>query len=149
MKPVLTVEGKGIEIYALFYRDSKVHSVTVIDDNGVSKTYHDVNENTQYYTEKPLQIDFNKCLKWDGQHDDVVAALEKRIESYEEHLQELANEFISIYNDGNLPFPGIEAEAVQKEHRELMNKLEGLYETKRIVLVELEGGEEDVRTLED
>ena len=71
MKPVLIVEGKRIEIYAMFYREGKVQSVSFFDESGVAVTYHDASEDMQYYTEKPLQIDFSKYLKWEGRYEPI------------------------------------------------------------------------------
>ncbi|MER2048177.1 MAG: hypothetical protein ABTA23_08065 [Solibacillus sp.] len=94
MKPVLTVEGKEVEVYALYYRDSKIQSVTVVDENGTSKVYHDINEDTQYYVEKPLQIDFKKNLKWVGRYDELYQTLDKAINDKATELQDLAIEHI-------------------------------------------------------
>lgn len=141
MKPVLTVEGKEIEIHALYYRDNKVHSVTVIDDSGVRKQYHDINEDTQYYTEKPLQLDFSKALKWHGRYNPIYDALDKMLEDKTTELQDLAIENI----ESQQPFTPNEIQKkyfyVQREQMGLMDAQEMVFEMMEDD-VDLSGGEE-------
>ena len=143
MKPVLIVEGKKLEVYALFYRDSKVHTAVAFDENGVEKKYHDVSENTQYYVEKPLQINFSRCLKWVGQHDDVFDSIGELIAQNQLEIQLLADE---IANDVEEK-PFAVNEKVQ-ERKELKQRTFGLMDAQEIVQafmqddVDLSGGEE-------
>lgn len=141
MKPVLIVEGKQQEIYAMYYRDSKVHSITVTEQGGVLKTYHDTSENTQYYKEKPLQIDFNECLKWQGRYDDVHKEIQKELEAKESQMTRIAIE--NMHNE--LPFTPNEA---RKQYFDLLNQQIGLMDAQEVIElfmeddVELSGGEE-------
>ena len=142
MKPILIVEGKEIEVYALFYRGGKVHNVTVIDDSGVTVQYHDIKENTQYYTEKPLQLDFDTCLKWRGRYDEVYETIDKAINDKAIELQELAIENIETYQ----PFTPNE---IQQKYFYLQREQMGLMDAQDIVHgfmeddVDLSGGEEE------
>lgn len=143
MKPVLIVEGKQKEIYAMYYRDSKVHSITVVEDFETMKSYHDASENTQYYVEKPLQVDFNKCLKWVGQHDDVFDSIGELIAQNQLEIQLLADE---IANDVEEK-PFVVNEKVQ-ERKKLKERTYGLMDAQEIVQafmqddVDLSGGED-------
>lgn len=141
MKPVLIVEGKQQEIYAMYYRDSKVHNITVTENGGVLKTYHDTAENTQYYKEKPLQIDFKKCLKWGGRYDPIYETIEKMLEDKSSELQELAIEYIETKQ----PFSPSD---LQQEYLLKQREQMGLMDAQDIVSefmendVDLSGGEE-------
>ncbi len=141
MKPVLIVEGKQQEIYAMYYRDSKVHSITVTEQGGVLKTYHDTSENTQYYKEKPLQIDFNECLKWQGRYDDLHKEIQKELDVKESQMMSLAIE--NMHNE--LPFTPNEA---RKKYFDLLNQQVGLMDAQEVIElfmdddVDLSGGEE-------
>lgn len=143
MKPVLIVEGKQQEIYAMYYRDSKVHSITVTEQGGVLKTYHDTSENTQYYKEKPLQIDFSKCLKWVGQHDDIFDSISELIAQNQMEIQLLADEIANDLEEK----PCIINEKVQ-QRKVLKQRTYGLMDAQEIVQafmlddVDLSGGEE-------
>lgn len=142
MKPVLIVEGKEIEVYAVFYRDNKVHNIGIIDEHGVSRTYVDINENTQYYTEKPLRIDFNKCLKWEGRYDPIYETIDKMLEDKSHELQKLALEYIETKQ----PFTPSDLQQEyflkQREQMGLMDAQEIVYEFMEDD-VELNGGEEN------
>ena len=142
MKPVLTVEGKQLEVYAMFYRAGKIHSVSVIDENsGVVVTYHDSKENTQYYTEKPLQVDFDKCLHFEGRYSPVFDALDSLIESQQKEVQDLATEIV----DSETPFRDFD---LMKKRNNLKQRTFGLMDAQDIVSefmeddVDLSGGEE-------
>ena len=141
MKPVLVVEGEQKEIYAMYYRDSKVHSITVTEQGGVLKTYHDTSENTQYYNEKPLQIDFNECLKWQGRYDDLHKEIQKEIDSKESQMTRIAIE--NMHNE--LPFTPNEA---RKKYFDLLNQQVDLMDAQEVIElfmeddVDLSGGEE-------
>lgn len=141
MKPVLIVEGKQKEIYAMYYRSGKVHSITVTEKGGVLKTYHDIAENTQYYKEKPLQIDFNVCLKWQGRYDDAHKEIQKEIDSKESQMTRIAIE--NMHNE--LPFTPNEA---RKKYFYLLNQQVGLMDAQEVIElfmeddVDLSGGEE-------
>ncbi|BAK15815.1 ribosomal protein S3 [Solibacillus silvestris StLB046] len=143
MKPVLIVEGKQQEIYAMYYRDSKVHSITVTEQGGVLKTYHDTAENTQYYKEKPLQINFSECLKWIGQHDVIFDSIGEVIAQNQLEIQLLADE---IANDVEEK-PFAVNEKVQ-DRKALKQRTYGLMDAREIVQafmqedVDLSGGEE-------
>lgn len=140
MKPILTVEGKQVEVYALFYRAGKVHNVSVIDENGVTVTYHDVKENTQYYVEKPLQIDFDEALVWQGKYTEVVNDIESLIKQKNGELVKLAINHIESEN----PF-GIDD---KKEYFSTQREIIGLRDALDIIDdymmddVDLSGGEE-------
>ncbi|MEG0380438.1 MAG: hypothetical protein RR603_01920 [Kurthia sp.] len=126
MRPVLTVEGKQAEIFALYYRDNKIHSVTVIDDYGVTKNYHDIKENTQYYTEKPLQVDFEKALKWVGRYDEIYETIDKAITDKGLELLELAVENIETKQ----PFTPNE---IQQKYFYMQREQVGLIDAQEIV----------------
>lgn len=151
MKPILTVEGKEFEVYAVYYRDSKVHSVTIMDENNVARQYHDINENTQYYIEKPLQIDFSEALKWKGQYKPVIELINKRIEAHEELLAEYETELMQEYR-ANLKarFASDKMRDLAEKHAIMSNVVDGLHEALGIAVqdvhmvedVDLSGGEE-------
>ena len=141
MKPVLTVEGKQLDVYALFYREGRVHSVTTIDKGGVTTIYHDTKEDMKYYVEKPLQVDFEKCLEFEGRYDPVFNAIDSLIGSQQKEIQGLA----TIIADSETPFSDIE---LVKKRNELKQRTFGLMDAQDIVSeymvedVDLSGGEE-------
>lgn len=137
MKPTLTVEGKALDVWAVYYRDNKVHSVSAIDDNGDATTYHDIKENVAYYTEKPSQIDLAIALNWEGQHKEIIDKINKRIDSLEERMIELAFDYIQH----DAPF----AEKVesQKEWHRLNQQVRGLFQA-----IEIVEGKHDEGTVE-
>ena len=143
MKPVLIVDGVQKEAYGIYYRGGKVESITVIDKSGVPRIYHDTSENTQYYTEKPLQIDFNKCLKWVGQYDEVFDSIGKLVEQNQKEIQDYATEIADEME--NKPF--VINEKV-KLREELKQRTYGLMDAQDIIQifmqddVDLSGGEE-------
>ena len=137
MKLSLTVEGKERNVCTAYFREGKIHSVSV-EENGVVTTYHDTKEKITYYIEKPSQIDFDTCLKWVGRYAGVEELIRKRIESKEERLIELAQDFIDAYVDENLVFPEVEIKAITYEYKQIQASLIGLYETLNVVH-ELEG----------
>lgn len=144
MKPVLIVEDNEIDVYALYYRENKVHSVAVVNDYGVITNYHDIKENTQYYTEKPLRLDFDECLKWRGRFEPIYETIDKVLEDKGQELQDLAIEFIesSIVQ----PFA---TEGLKQKYTLLQREQMGLIDAQEIVHgfmeddVDLSGGEED------
>ena len=138
MKLSLTVEGKEQDVCAAYFREGKINCVSVIDENGVIVTYHDTKEKMDYYIEKPLQIDFDTCLKWQDRYVDVVELIRKRIDAKEERVIELAQEFIATYLDEELAFPEVEVKALKCEYKQVQASLNGLYESLNIVH-ELEG----------
>ena len=141
MKPVLIVEGKQKEIYAMYYRDSKVHSITVVEDFETMKSYHDASENTQYYVEKPLQIDFKKSLKWIGRYDPINDAIDKVLIEKGDELQDLAIEYIETKQ----PFSPSD---LQQQYLLKQREQMGLMDAQDIISefmeddVDLSGGEE-------
>lgn len=141
MKPTLTVEGKEFEVCSIHYRNNKVNSVSVMDEYGVMKTYHDVSENTQYYTEKPLQLDFETCLKWIGQYDGIHQELTHLIEARQSELNVLAHEIARttlpfLPNEKQNDYFEIERESVIL--RDVIEMIEGCMQDD----VDLNGGEE-------
>ena len=137
MKLSLTVEGKEQNVCAAYFREGKIHSVAV-EENGVVTSYHDTKERTDYYIEKPLQIDFDTCLKWVGRYDGVEELIRKRIEAHEERVIVLAQDFIATYIDEELVFPEVEITSLKREYKEIQGSLNGLHEALGIVH-ELEG----------
>jgi len=143
MKPVLIVEGKQQEIYAMYYRDSKVHSITVTEKGGVLKTYHDTAENTQYYKEKPLQINFSECLKWVGQYDEIFDSVGQLITQNKSEIQNYATEIADEVEER--PFAINEKVKLREE---LKQRTYGLMDAQDIIQVfmqddvDLSGGEE-------
>ena len=133
MKLSLVVEGKKQNVCAAHFREGKINGVSVLDENNVVVTYHDTKEKTTYYVEKPLQIDFEKFLKWEGKHDDIIEAIKKRIEAKEERVIELAQDFIAAYVDEELVFPEVEIKSLKNEYCKLQASLNGLYEALDIV----------------
>ena len=133
MKLSLVVEGKKQNVCAAHFREGKINSVSVLDENNVVVTYHDTKEKTTYYVEKPLQVDFEKFLKWEGKHDDIIDAIKKRIEAKEERLIELAQDFIAAYVDEHIPFPDIEIMSLKNEYKQVQASLNGLKEALDIV----------------
>ena len=137
MKLSLTVEGKEQNVCAAYFREGKIHSVSV-EENGVVTTYHDTKEKMTYYIEKPSQIDFDTCLKWVGRYAGVEELIRKRIEAKEERVIELTQAFMDVHTDEELPFPEVEGKALKHEYKQVQASLNGLYETLNIVH-ELEG----------
>jgi len=133
MKLVLTVEGKEHNVYAAYFRGGKINSVSVLDESGVFTTYHDTKEKTEYYIEKPLQIDFDTCLKWEGRYAGVEELIRKRIEAKEERLIDLAQDFMAAYIDEHIVFPEVEIKAITYEYKQVQASLNGLYESLNIV----------------
>ena len=137
MKLSLTVEGKERNVCAAYFREGKIHSVSV-EENGVVTTYHDTKEKMTYYIEKPSQIDFDTCLKWVGRYAGAEELIRKRIEAHEERVIELAQDFIATYIDEELVFPEVEITSLKREYKEIQGSLNGLHEALNIVC-ELEG----------
>lgn len=143
MKPVLIVEGKQQEIYAMFYRKGKLENITVVEDGGVQKTYYDTSEDTQYYREKPLQIDFSECLKWVGQYDEIFDSVGQLITHNQSEIQNYASEIADELNEK--PFA---VNAKVKLREELKQRTYGLLDAQDIIQVfmhddvDLSGGEE-------
>lgn len=141
MKPVLTVEGKQLEVYAMFYREGKLHCISTVDGSGVTTTYHDSKENTQYYVEKPLQVDFDKCLHFEGRYSPVFNALDSLVEAQQKKVQRLATQIA----DSETPFLDY---GLTKERNNLKQRTFGLMDAQDIVSefmeddVDLSGGEE-------
>ena len=138
MKLVLTVEGKEHNVYAAYFRGEKINSVSILDESGVTVHYHDTKENTQYYIEKPLQIDFDTCLKWEGRYAGVEELIRKRIEAHEERVIEIAQDFIAACVDEHIAFPESAFASLRNEYKEIQASLSGLHESLNIVH-ELEG----------
>lgn len=141
MKPMLTVEGKQLEVYAMFYREGKLYSVSTKDEGGVTTTYHDTKENTQYYVEKPLQVDFDKCLHFEGRYSPVFDAIDSLIILQQKEVQDLATQIA----DGDTPYP--DTDLVRKRNN-LKQRTFGLMDAQDIVSefmeddVDFSGGEE-------
>ena len=133
MKLSLVVEGKKQNVCAAHFREGKINSVSVLDENNVVVTYHDTKEKTTYYVEKPLQVDFEKFLKWEGKHDDIIDAIKKRIEAKEERLIELGQEFMASYFDKKVVYPEVQMDSFENEYNQLQASLNGLYEALDIV----------------
>lgn len=144
MKPVLIVEGKQQEIYAMYYRDNKVQSIEVKEDGGVFKTYHDISEDTQYYREKPLQVDFSECLKWIGQYDEIFDSVGQLITHNQSEIQNYASEIADELEEK--PFV---INAKVKLREELKQRTYGLMDAQDIIQVfmqddvDLSGGEDN------
>ena len=142
MKPVLVVDGEVKEIYAMYYRGGKVHSVTVLQGFDVLRTYYDISEETQYYKEKPLQIDFKKCLKWIGRYDPINDAIDKALIEKGDELQDLAIEYIETKQ----PFSPSD---LQQQYLLKQREQMGLMDAQEIITefmyedVDLSGGDDD------
>ncbi|MGA4519626.1 hypothetical protein ACPA0F_20420 [Solibacillus silvestris] len=147
MKPVLVVNGEQKEIYAMHYRCGKIQSITVREVYDVLKTYHDITENTQYYTEKPLQIDFKKCLKWVGRYDPIYDSIDKLLVEKGDELQDLAIEYIETKQ----PFSPSD---LQQQYLLKQREQMGLMDAQDIISefmeddVDLSGGEDDVQRMQ-
>lgn len=120
MKPVLIVEGQELEVFAVYYRENKVNSIVVINQDTSSVEYHDINEDTSYYQAQPLKIDFDKHLIWKNKNDDVINKIKKRIDSYEERMVELSFNYIKHTQ------PFADNVADKTEFVELEHKISGL-----------------------
>lgn len=142
MKPVLIVNGEQKEVFGIYYRGGKVESITVIDKSGVPRIYHDTSENVQYYTEKPLQIDFKKCLKWVGRYDPIYDSIDKLLVEKGDELQDLAIEYIETKQ----PFSPSD---LQQQYLLKQREQMGLMDAQELVTeymyddVDLSGGEEE------
>ena len=137
MKLSLTVDGKEQNVCAAYFREGKIHSVAV-EENGVVTSYHDTKEKMDYYIEKPLQVDFDTCLKWVGRYDGVEELIRKRIEAHEERVIEIAQDFIAACVDEHIVFPESAFASLRNEYKEIQASLSGLHESLNIVH-ELEG----------
>lgn len=143
MQPTLTVEGKQLEVYAAFYREGKIHSVTIYDESGNSVTYHDITEDTKYYIEQPLKIDFATALK----SPEFEAQITERENKLIEHLEEMCNKeskeieafAYEAFNSEESPF---EAEVLKGKKREFklhQQRILGLIDATEEVKAYLEG----------
>ena len=143
MKPVLIVEGKPKEIYAMHYRKGRLENITVVEDGGVHKMYNDIAEDTQYYREKPLQINFSECLKWVGQYDEIFDSVGQLIAQNQSEIQNYASEIADDLEEK----PFVVNEKV-KEREEMKQRTYGLMDARDIIYmfmhddVDLSGGEE-------
>src|SRR5690606_5840935 len=142
MKPVLVVDGEVKEIYAMYYRGGKVHSITVLQGFDALRTYYDISEETQYYKEKPLQIDFKKSLKWIGRYDPINDAIDKVLIEKGNELQDLAIEYIETKQ----PFSPSD---LQQQYLLKQREQMGLMDAQEIITefmyedVDLSGGDDD------
>ncbi len=139
MKPNLIVEGKRYNIAQMGFNDEgQVTDATIFKD-GVCTLYYDA-KTASHYIESQKLLNFSEAFSWEGQFDEVITAIEKRIEAHEERVIEISQEFIKIYADGEVPFLEVEAKKLQQEYKEIQLVLNGLYEAKKIIF-DLEGGE--------
>lgn len=99
MQPILTVEGKQFEVYAVYYRSGKINSVTIENESGNLVTYHDINEDTQYYIEQPLKIDFATALKYPAFEVQITERENKLIEHLETMLTSESDDLTGIAID--------------------------------------------------
>lgn len=118
MQPTLTVEGKEFEVYSVYYRQGKINSVTVEDESGNLVNYHDINEDTQYYVEQPLKIDFATALKFPGFDAEIKQREDKLIEHLDTMLTNEDNNLLGMANDMartkvELPFEKLEEKLVK------------------------------------
>lgn len=143
MKPVLVVDGEVKEIYAMHYRKGRLETITVVEEGGVHKMYNDIAEDTQYYREKPLQINFSECLKWVGQYDEIFDSVGRLITQNQSEIQNYASEIA----DELEVKPFVINEKV-KLREELKQRTYGLMDAQDIIQifmqddVDLSGGEE-------
>lgn len=103
MKPVAIVDGKKVDVEGVSYYDNKPHSVMVKPDY-----------RTLYFHKDNIE------LIWQDRYAPVGEMIQKRIDAYEERMNDLAIDFI----ESNRPF---EVE-VQKEYHRLKEHVEGLIE---------------------
>ena len=147
MKPVLIVDGEQKEIYAMHYRKGRLENITVVEDGGVHKMYNDIAEDTQYYVEKPLQIDFSKCL-FDESKLEVVEKINSEIEKL---LIEKSKELVELslqHTEACLKYP-FSDDTTKRKYELVQSRQKGLMDAQEIITefmyedVDLSGGEDD------
>ena len=143
MQPTLTVEGKQLEVYAAFYREGKIHSVTIYDESGNSVTYHDINEDTKYYIEQPLKIDFAAALKFPGFEARITENENKLIEHLEEMCEREGEELEAFayesFDSADSPFEKEVLEGKKREFKLQQQRILGLIDATEEVKAYLEG----------
>lgn len=133
MYPVLIIEGKEYPVHGISYYGNKIDNVSVTKDNEIFEIYVDARF-ADYRVGDFKVTDFSKNLIWKNANDSLIDKLDKRIESYEEILQDLATDFIEIYTNDDVLYKEEAAKAIQKDHQYITAKVDGLKEVKKIVL---------------
>ncbi len=148
MQPTLTVEGKQFAVYAVFYRDGKINSVSIYDESGTTVTYHDINEDTKYYIEQPLKIDFATALKFPEFEEQTKAHENELIDHLEMMLKEehqgLIDIAINAMEEDELPFVGASLVEKQREYKLHQQRVLGIIDAVEEVKAYLEGYYEGV-----
>lgn len=80
MKPVLIVDGKAHEVRAVNYYEGQVHDVMISDGKTLITYFND--KYAVHYVGKPLQINFDECLKWVGQYDEIFESIRTHLKPY-------------------------------------------------------------------
>lgn len=123
MKPVLTVEGKKLEVVAVNYRNSIPYFVMTLDGEGRVQNFHDVTH-TPDSVMNSVAIEMATAFDYE---DDRADKIHKRIEAHEERMIELAFDYIQ--HDG----PFADKIDSQKEWHRLNEQVVGLYQALEIV----------------
>ena len=143
MQPTLTVEDKEFEVYEAFYREGKIHSVTIYDENGISVKYYDINGDTKYYVEQPLKIDFATALKFPEFEARIIERENKLIEHLEEMCNKESREIEAFAYEAFIseeaPFEGKVLEVKKRKFQLLKQRTLGLIDATEEVKAYLEG----------
>lgn len=143
MQPMLTVEGKQFDVYAVFYRKGKIDSVTIIDESGNQVSYYDINEDTQYYIEQSLKVDFATALKYPVFEEQMKVHENNLIEHLEMMLKEehegLIDIAINAMEEDVLPFVGAGLVEKQREYKLHQQRVLGIIDAVEEVKAYLEG----------
>ena len=143
MRATLTVEGKEIEVYAIFYSEGKIHAVSIYDESGNLVTYYDINKVTKHYIEQPLKIDFATALKFPEFEARITERENKLIEHlekmYERESKELEAFAYESFNSEDSPFERQVLEGKKREFKLMQQRILGLIDATEEVKAYLEG----------
>lgn len=126
MYPVLTVDGKELQVSDINYTDKGlVKSVGVFDGHNYINYY---DNSIDFHIEGKLKLDMQAALKWVNRYKEVMEDIEQVIEEKSELMTKLAHEQMQI--NRNLPFVDKKKE---NEYFEKERELIGLIHAQEII----------------
>lgn len=129
MKARFNIDGKQLEVVAINYYSDEISSVSIVDESGNFKTYHDNNHGS--YIEDALKVDLKKSIEFPEVQETIDNKLNTLIqhldEMYKEENDKLTNIAIDAMEDtAGLPFTEVSLLDSQKEYKLMQQRVFGI-----------------------
>lgn len=132
MKARFNIDGKQLEVVSISYYADEMSGVTIVDESGNFKTYHDNNHGS--YIKDALKVDLKKSIEF----PEVQETIDNKLNTLIQHLDEMYKEESAKLTDiaidamedkSGLPIAELSLLEYQKDYKLMQQRVFGILDT--------------------